>query len=46
MLAHYCMHKPACTSIVVVLVLVEEVRDVDGSRLQDLAPPDVPSRLC
>ena len=46
MLAHYCMDKPACTSIVVVLVLVEEVRVVDGSRLQGLAPPDVPSRLC
>ena len=46
MLAHFCMNKPACTSIVVVLVLVEEVRVVDGSRLQGLAPPDVPSRPC
>ena len=25
LLAHNCKHKPACTSVVVVLVLVEEV---------------------
>ena len=46
LLAHNCKHVSACTSVVVVLVLVEEVRVVDGSRLQGLAPPDVPSRLC
>ena len=46
LLAHKCKHEPVCTRVVVVLVLVEEVQGVDGSRLQGLAPPDVPSRLC
>ena len=46
LLAHKCKHEPVCTRVVVVLVLVEEVQGVDGSRSQGLAPPDVPSRLC